>query len=229
MHGPDRPEAVLFDLDDTLIDWWGSMSRCLGQMADDDVVDALLAYCRSTFWELDPTGRFVWHRNTWALRTRIDEHWPRALPFLDPGDLRLLQKRFVEELWVGFFPDALPTLDSLLDCVRLGVLSNNHLLPDEVERLRLDDWFEVAVHAHPDETKPHRGAFELGAAAMRAPLERCVYVGDSVRADALGAHAAGMTAVWVDRWGDAWPDRPDDIHRIPSLGELPGLLRSLGA
>ena len=228
MHGPGRPEAVLFDLDDTLIDWWGSMSRCLGQLADDDVLDALLAYCREAFWERDPTGTFVWHRNTWALRTRIDEHWPLALPLLDAGDLRLLKKRFVEELWVGYFPDTLPTLDSLLDRVRLGVLSNNHLLPGEVERLRLDDWFEVAVHATPEEHKPHRGAFELGAGAMKVPLERCVYVGDSIRADALGAHAAGMTAVWLDRWGDDWADRPAAIHRITSLAELPALLTDLG-
>ena len=60
------------------------------------------------------------------------------------------------------------------------------------------------------------------------PVERCVYVGDSIRADALGAHAAGMTAVWLDRWGDGWTDRPDEIHRITSLGELSALLTDLG-
>ena len=35
-HGRARPEAVLFDLDDTLIDWWGSISTCLGEVTGDD-------------------------------------------------------------------------------------------------------------------------------------------------------------------------------------------------
>jgi putative hydrolase of the HAD superfamily len=233
MHPTDhrrvRPEAVLFDLDDTLIDWWGSISTCLGEVAGDDIGDALLAHCRVQCWELDPTGSHVWHRNTWAMCTRIEEHWPAALPFVDPGELELLMKLFLDELWVGFFPDTVPALDGLLDRIRLGVLSNNSMLPDEVDRLRLHDWFETAVHPPLEQHKPHHAAFELGARAMRLPLERCVYVGDSIRADALGAHAAGMTAVWLDRWDDGWTDRPEEIHRITSLAELSGLLTDLGA
>ncbi|MGD9704065.1 MAG: HAD family hydrolase [Acidimicrobiia bacterium] len=233
MHGASHrragPEAVLFDLDDTLIDWWGSISTCLAELTGDEISDALLAHCREQCWELDPTGSHVWHRNTWAMHTRIDELWPAALPFVDPGELELLQKLFVDELWVGFFPDTLPTLDALLDRIRLGVLSNNHHLPDEVDRLRLHDWFEAAVHTPPEQHKPHRGAFELGARAMRLPPERCIYVGDSIKADALGAHAAGMTAVWLDRWDDGWTNRPREIHRITSLTELPDLLTQLGA
>jgi putative hydrolase of the HAD superfamily len=228
MHGSRAPLAVLFDLDDTLIDWWGSMSTCLAQLAGDDVSDALLDHCRTHLWELDPTGTHVWHRNTWALHIRRDELWPVALHFLDADERALLMKLFADELWVGFFPDTLPALDELLDRIRMGVLSNNPMLPGEIDRLRLHDWFESAVHPTPDEHKPHPRAFELGAGALRLPPERCLYVGDSIKADALGAHAAGMTAVWLDRWGDEWTTRPAEIHRITSLAELPALLTELG-
>lgn len=229
MHGSGRIEAVLFDLDDTLIDWWGSTERCLEQFAGDDVIAALQGVCRDRCWELDPLGTFTWHRNNWKMHTYRDELWPAALPFLDDADRELLMKRFADELWVGFFPDAVPTLDLLLDRTRLGVLSNNGFLHDEVERLRLHDWFEIAVHPPCELRKPHRDAFELGAAALGLPPDRCVYVGDSVKADALGAAAAGMTAVWLDRWDDEWTARPPEIHRITSLTELPALLATLGA
>lgn len=228
MHGSGPVDAVLFDLDDTLIDWWGSMERCLYQLAGDDVIDALQQFCRARCWELDPVGTHVWHRNNWAMHTRREELWPEALSFLDEGERELLMKRFDDELWVGFFPDTVPALDLLLDRVRLGVLTNNHLLADEVDRLRLHDWFEATVEAPADRLKPNRAAFEHGAASLGVALHRCVYVGDSIKADALGAHAAGMTAIWLDRWGDAWTTRPREIHRITSLAELPPLLDELG-
>lgn len=229
MHGSGRIDAVLFDLDDTLIDWWGSTRRCLEQFAADDVIEALLQHCRERCWEQDPLGTHTWHRNNWKLHTYREELWPAALPFLDDAERELLMKRFADELWVGFFPDTVPALDVLVDRIRLGVLSNNFLLDDEVARLRLHDWFEVAVHPAYELRKPNREAFELGAAALGLPLDRCLYVGDSIKADALGAHAAGMSAVWLDRWADGWATRPAEVHRITSLAELPALLATLAA
>jgi putative hydrolase of the HAD superfamily len=224
MHGGRRHAAVLFDLDDTLIDWWGSVRKCLESIAGDDVVDALLTHVREHCWERSPDGSHVWHRNTWALHFRRETMWPAALPWLDPAELTALMRRFDDELWVGFYPDVVPTLDLLVDSTRLGVLTNNHLIADETERLRLHDWFEVAVHAAEGTKKPHPGAFELGAAALGLTPPECVYVGDSIKADALGAMRAGMTAVWLDRWGDDWHDRPDAVLRITSLAELPDAL-----
>jgi hypothetical protein len=48
-----------------------------------------------------------------------------------------------------------------------------------------------------------------------------------VKADALGALGAGLIPVWVDRWNDPWPDKPDAVHRISTLGDLPALIDSL--
>lgn len=217
-------EAVIFDLDDTLIDWWGSIERCLGEFADDEVVAALQQHCRTVCWEFRPGSLDVWHRNTWALHHHRHEHWPAALPSLDPAERDLLLERFEEELWVGFFADTVPTLDVLLDEFRLAVLSNNRQLPGEVERLRLLDWFEVAVSAPADAPKPDPRPFRQVADALGVDPARCVYVGDSVRTDVLGAHGAGMRAVWLNRWLDEWPERPRDIAMVSTLGELPALL-----
>lgn len=217
-------DAVVFDLDDTLIDWWGSVRTCLERFADDEVIDALLAHCRAECWQVRPgTADHVWHRNTWMLHERRDELWPVALDWLDPAELELLLKRFDEELWVGFFPDAVPTLDALAHSHRLAVLSNNHHLPSEVERLRLHDWIELAVTAT-TQPKPHPWAFDRVCRLLGTEARQTVYVGDSIKSDALGALGAGLVPVWLDRWGDPWPDRPAEVLRITSLAELPALL-----
>lgn len=217
-------EAVLFDLDDTLVDWWGSIARTATEVCGDDVADRLLAYAREHCWRRRDDVVVV--RSPWRLHEHAEEVWPLALPDLDPDDRRLLQKRFREDLWVAFFPDVVPTLDALLDQVRMGVLSNNPYLLLEVERLRLNDWMEAAVDVPRELMKPHPDAFARGCAAMGTDPGRTVYVGDSIELDVEGALAYGMVSVWLDRWDDPWQP-PPEVHRIGSLAELPPLLGSL--
>lgn len=217
-------DAVLFDLDDTLVDWWGSVRRTVAEVAGDDVAEALLAWAAEHCWRRRDDVVVV--RSTWRLHEHGDDLWPQALPHLDPDDLRLLLRRFREELWVGFFPDVVPTLDDLADRVRLGVLSNNPYLPEEVQRLRLHDWMEAWVDVPRETMKPHPDAFAKGCAAMGTEAARTVYVGDSIELDVEGAAAFGMVSVWLDRWDDPW-DVPAGVHRIGGLDELPALLASL--
>lgn len=216
--------AVLFDLDDTLIDWEGSVDRCIRDLGGDDVADQLLAYVRQHHWKR--RDGVVVHRNTWKVHEDAAQLWANALPHLDEAELALAVKRFREELWVGFYPEVVPTLDALTDSYRLGVLSNNRHLPSEVGRLRLHDWMELTLTPPGDVMKPDRRAFDHACDALGLPPERVVYVGDSVLADVEGSRAAGLVPVWVDRYDDGWPP-PPDVHRIADLGELPALLARL--
>ena len=219
-----RTEAVLFDLDDTLVDWEGSIDRCVRELGGDDAADALLAWVRRHHW-IRRDGVVV-HRNTWKLHELAHECWPAALPHLDAAELALAIARFREELWVGFFPDVVPVLDHLTDEYRLGVLSNNRHLPSEVERLRLLDWFEVAVTPPDGVYKPDGRAFAHACTVLGLEPGTVVYVGDSVLADAEGALAAGLVPVWLDRYDDGWAP-PAGVHRVRGLTELPALLASL--
>jgi putative hydrolase of the HAD superfamily len=214
-------DAVLFDLDDTLVDWATSVRRTVADLGGDELADRLLGWAAEHCW----TRRdgVVVARNTWKVHEFADETWPLALPELDAGELALALQRFREELWVGFFPDVVPTLDVLVDVHRLGILSNNPYLQVEVERLRLRDWFEVAVDVPRDRMKPHPEAFAMACTAMRVVPDRTVYVGDSIAADVEGALGAGLIPVWLDRHDEPW-EPPAGVHRIGSLAELPDLL-----
>jgi HAD superfamily hydrolase (TIGR01549 family) len=220
-------DAVVFDLDDTLIDWWTSISDCLGETVDERCADALLDYCRRELWLTSPSGDHVWHRNTWALHYRRESIWPEVLDWLPVDEVLRLAKRFDEELWVGFFPHTVPTLDAMLDSTRLAVLSNNHLIDAEAQRLRLHDWFEACLAAPRDTAKPHPEAFMTVCNHLGVAPERTVYVGDSIKSDVFGALEAGLIPVWHDVYGDPWADVPAGVHRIANLGELPALLGSL--
>ena len=73
--------------------------------------------------------------------------------------------------------------------------------------------------------KPHPAIFraaldELGVAAADA-----VFVGDSAADDVVGAHAAGIDAVWINASGAALPDgSPPPRQTIARLVELPRVL-----
>lgn len=216
-------EAVLFDLDDTLIDWWGSLRRALSAVVDDSDADLLAEHVRRNCWETHPEHDFVWHRNTWMLWEHRDDIWNEVLGHRHPDERRLALKRFEEELWVGFFPDVVPALDRLVDRTRLAVLSNNVHVGREALRLRLHDWFEFAMHPTLG-FKPEPVAFTEACERLGLEPARVAYVGDSVRADVLGAAAAGLVPVWLDRWNDDWSTRPAEVRRVSSLEELSSVL-----
>ncbi len=80
--------------------------------------------------------------------------------------------------------------------------------------------------------KPHPAIFQAALAAIGAPAESAVMVGDSVKADIEGARQIGMRAVLLRRSG-AGLSSPlprnlgpgyEDVPVIASLAELPALL-----
>ena len=69
--------------------------------------------------------------------------------------------------------------------------------------------------------KPHPDAFLAVCHALDLPADRCVLVGDNHPIDIIGARAAGLQAIHLDRAGRA---HPEDGRRINSLRQLLGVL-----
>ena len=148
-------------------------------------------------------------------------------------DEALVYKLYTEyaRLPTFLYEDALPTLQALHNCgFRLGILSNHttsvratiepfvgHFIP--AEQILISE--EAGLH------KPEPGIYKQAAERVHTPPQQCVYVGDNLHVDAIGAVQLGGFAhgFWVDRKGTGQGQTfPANVTRITQLTELIDLL-----
>lgn len=128
-------------------------------------------------------------------------------------------------LWTSVAVDSLEATALLKQMgFRLGVVSNAE---GQVERdlvsAGFEERFETVIDSHVvGVEKPDPAIFEIALERMKLDRERTIFVGDLPAVDVVGARAAGIGAVLLDRH-DLYRDI--DVPRIRSLTELPALLR----
>jgi len=122
------------------------------------------------------------------------------------------------------FDDVLSCLDRLTSSgLRVGVISNNDEAADRVRELNVEHRVEIIVSPATFGTgKPDPRIFAESLALMRVDPDRALYVGDSFDHDVVGARAAGLTPVLIDRFGINL--RADDHLRVAGLHELADLI-----
>jgi len=111
--------------------------------------------------------------------------------------------------------------------LRLGALSNGDadMLRALLQTLPMP--FDVIVSTEGGRFKPHPSVYARALSAMGVAAEELLHVAGSAT-DAMGATAAGIRTVWVNRAGDAVLDpRWAPADEAPDLQGLPGLLRGL--
>jgi putative hydrolase of the HAD superfamily len=87
----------------------------------------------------------------------------------------------------------------------LGLLSDTDgtkgVKQKRIKIFNLEKWFEAIVIAgeKTKKTKPHSEPFHLICNKLNLNPSQCVYVGDHLITDILGAKKAGMMAVWLNR------------------------------
>jgi len=243
-----RIEAVLLDLDGTLVDtqhaWGTAFAEVLEYAAERyptlerlgdgvsvhaDVFQPLVHQIHLDAgygeWDQDYLRR--------AFAELLARHAGRDDTLADE-----MFERYVEG-WpehVGLFPDVLPTLEVLHGRYRLAVVSNG-LGPDQrskVERLGLEPYISaLAISGDLGVLKPDPAIFEHALESLGVEKGRAIHIGDDLYADVGGAHAAGLAAgIWLNRTGGASEetrppsgravDAPD--AELRSLDELPALL-----
>jgi len=189
-------KAVLFDLDETLLDRTASLRDFVGWQAHQLVSDS--AYDPedfiSRFIALDDHGK-VWKDSVYA---------QLIIEFQ-------LQNTFIDELldsYLKHFADfCMPTIGaseviSVLHAqgYKLGLVSNGKTLFQErnFEALGVSDLFEtVVVSEAVGLRKPEAGIFELACRNLGVLPSECVFVGDNPIADIEGAKNCGMFTVFL--------------------------------
>ena len=119
---------------------------------------------------------------------------------------------------IELFPDVLPTLNALRQRYTIGLVSNGNSYP---ERCGLANVFHFVVFATQcGAWKPDRRIFLTAVEKAGCSIQELLHVGDSQQEDIMGATAAGIKSIWVNRNG-----APRDLgnaadHEISSLEEL---------
>ena len=200
-------------------------------------------------WE--EADRWFWdeyHRpgnDTWSDDARIDEYW-RQYHSVMLGRLgmkarrevldRILASQFASDAWEPF-PDVEPMLAAVRDMgdVRIGIVSDwGSNLRGILAELDLDGYLDFVLPSGAvGVSKPNPAFYRLALDEASVEPREALMVGDSYRADVLGAWGAGMDAVWLDRHEgiNITPEdepTPTDVHRIRSLAELPDIVRQGG-
>ena len=119
---------------------------------------------------------------------------------------------------VTLFDDALETLDFLAQRFPLAALTNGNA---DVQRVGLGAFFQCAVSAHEHGiAKPDPRIFWHTAECLNLAPESVLHVGDDAALDILGARAAGMPCVWLNRQGAPWVHDGPPPWTVSSLREL---------
>ena len=130
------------------------------------------------------------------------------------------------------YEDVLPTLDQLQQTdLKMGIISNwDTPLHAMVEELGLSPYFDVIVASHDQRVrsaKPDAAIFEYALNTVGVSPEEAVHVGDSFEADIMGAHAAGIRAILLDRDGTQTGQWGETIQTLHALPDLLGVKRAL--
>ena len=130
---------------------------------------------------------------------------------------------------VRLYADALDVLNTLRDRgKRLGLVSNwSPSLVCTLERLGIAGHFDaIAISSMVGFRKPDARLFRVALDALAVDPAECAYVGDSVELDVIGASAAGISPILIQR-SEAASGSPSsldasipDVQMIRTLSDL---------
>ena len=211
-------QAVLFDIDDTLVDLETAMGRTLHHIAGDSfshLSEAEWVEYKRLFSK-DPLGHydsFLTGEITFAeqrlLRARHAQESLMVEPLVGAAARRWTTAyEATLPLHFAAYEDVVPLLDELdARGIDYGAISNN---VHDYQRAKLDraglDRVKALVGIDTvNAAKPDPAIFREGARLVQADPARTLYIGDNYLIDARGADDAGLVGVWLNRPGVVAP------------------------
>ena len=225
------PQAIVFDLDDTLWPVGPTILRAEHAMRDflaeryPRVLELhTLESMRDLRARMAAEHPAMRHDFTW-LRTRALLEHAREAGYPDEMAQQAFEVFYRARNRVDLYDDVLPALERLSARHRLFAVSNGNA---DLAAVGIASWFEGSLAAR------EAGCLKPDPRIFRMLLERAglapydaLHVGDDPLADVEGARRAGLDAVWVNRRGDPWPDGLDPpVRTVRSLADL---VSALGA
>lgn len=232
------PKAIIFDLDDTLINSNRRQARHQTvrdfsqrlQGRDADMVATAIADASEAFWA-DPVCNRKWGLRIPEGRLVLVNQALMSVGLNDAGLLEDLTTAFAtsRDTALALFPGVRETLERLAEQnVRLAMLTNGEsdTQRKKINRFNLAKHFEhIQVQEEFGVGKPDSAAFQNVLDVLELPAEEVWMVGDHLELDMAAAQRIGIWSIWHDHAGNGLPAnhavRPDNvISNFPAVLEL---------
>jgi putative hydrolase of the HAD superfamily len=226
--------AVLFDLDDTLIDHTTAIRAAVTELyaqrpelttkfTDEAAFQKAWVDVQDKYYPAYLRGSMS-HAEQKILRIR--ELWQPLANLTEEGCFQIYDhfQMLYAKNW-KIFPDVFPCLEAL-EPLKIGLISNGWGRQQR-EKLELEGLGKkieiVVISSEVGMAKPEPRIFQMACAALGVSPSETIYVGDLYELDVQGPQQAGLLPVWLRR--KAGHLESPGILTIRSLNELAALVR----
>jgi putative hydrolase of the HAD superfamily len=228
--GAAEPRAILFDLDETIIDFGGNIDEAWREACEDAAdrvrtLDAGVLYdeisaTRDWFWADEDRHR-KWRQDMRAASAEIARLALAGLGHeADPQLARQIADHYrdLRDASYALYPGAVETLiRKRAEGCQLAMVTNGSSAAqrEKIERFDLARHFEhIQIEGEHDYGKPDPRAYADTLQALGVAPAEAWFVGDHLEWDVIAPKRLGMFAVWVNPDGD---QLPSDLQVAPDL------------
>ena len=226
-------EAIIFDIDGTLIDYDYSQYYALDKLLDiipwnkverpitKDVFDFWYKE-KNEFYNRPDSNKINQYDQQKIILENVLANWKIIV---DSTQLTNRLFDIYESSWRAY-PDVLECLFNI-NKYKLCIISNGD---SKFQRLKLtktglERYFsEILISGDIKIKKPNSKIYQTMSDKINIPIDKCVYIGDRLDFDAIGSSDAGMLGVWLNRKNITDKKIPKKVKMIASLQQLTPLL-----
>lgn len=206
-------KAIIFDLDNTLIDRQKAFKEMLerkfhAMFDDEELIQKMI------------NDILKWDNNGTVERIDVFKKWAEIYHITKISPEQLDKEWSNESGSVAFlFDDVRDTLKELKKKYKIAVLTNGNASSQrrKLNTINIYDLLDYSlVSSEYGVRKPDKKIFEYTAKQLDLKTEECSYVGDNYKIDILGSRNAGMLPVFISRNNEIH----EDVLCIQTIKEL---------
>lgn len=220
-------EVLLLDLDNTLFDFEHSEKYALMSTANHYGLGDCYEHFEVTYHEVNKPLWLALERgeiDSDAIKVeRFSQLILRLELSFDPYEM---SDFYIQRLGEGIemYPHAEEVCALLKQRYKLVAVTNGikAVQDSRINRSGLNKYFDaIIISEEVGVSKPHPQIFEYALKAINhEDKETVLMIGDSMKADILGAHKAGIDTCWVNIKSEDSPDNPVFLWEVKNLKEL---------
>ncbi len=223
-------KAVLFDLDNTLIDYTTMKNKSVEAAVDAMIVNGLSMDKKKAIelmFELYKTHGIEYQRI-------FQKFLKKAIGKIDYKIMcsGIVAYRRIKEGYIKPYPNVKIILEKLKKMgLKLGVVSDAPVMQAwlRICGLRLQGYFDVVIgRSRNSKAKPHPLPFRKALKALKVKSKQVIFVGDNPERDIAGANRLGMITVlakYGQVFGHEFEFHNFSINKFPELLEIINLLK----